>query len=249
MASSWSACRGPEIQGFVAGVLQQEGFYRRAIRGRMCAFAAASFRSVLRQPRAAARLVRALRKPGRVAEPPTAACLMSIAVNPACARAGIGKRLTWAFCDELKRRGAPAVCLTTDRDDNASANSFYQKLGFRLIRTFVTPEGRAMNEYVISVREFTEDEMRGEFLPYFLLPLIGDQEVSEVLDTLRSDWITTGPKVRRLRRTSRRSSGRRRHWPSIRALRRCTSPSPRSESARGRGHHHAVDVLLQRSRD
>ena len=38
--------------------------------------------------------------------------------------------------------------------------------------------------------------MRTTFLP-FSPPLIGDDEITEVLDTLRSDWITTGPKVKR----------------------------------------------------
>ncbi len=38
--------------------------------------------------------------------------------------------------------------------------------------------------------------MRQTFLP-FSPPLIGEQEIAEVVDTLRSDWITTGPKVRR----------------------------------------------------
>ena len=38
--------------------------------------------------------------------------------------------------------------------------------------------------------------MRDRFLA-FSPPLIGDQEIEEVIDTLRSDWITTGPKVRR----------------------------------------------------
>ena len=38
--------------------------------------------------------------------------------------------------------------------------------------------------------------MRTTFLP-FSPPLIGDEEIAEVMDTLRSDWITTGPKVRR----------------------------------------------------
>jgi dTDP-4-amino-4,6-dideoxygalactose transaminase len=37
--------------------------------------------------------------------------------------------------------------------------------------------------------------MRKEFLP-FSPPLIGKEEIDEVLDTLRSDWITTGPKVK-----------------------------------------------------
>src|SRR5271154_1753255 len=38
--------------------------------------------------------------------------------------------------------------------------------------------------------------MRDTFLP-FCAPLIGEDEISEVVDTLRSDWITTGPKVKR----------------------------------------------------
>ncbi len=38
--------------------------------------------------------------------------------------------------------------------------------------------------------------MRTAFLPYSP-PLIGEDEIAEVVDTLRSDWITTGPKVRR----------------------------------------------------
>jgi dTDP-4-amino-4,6-dideoxygalactose transaminase len=38
--------------------------------------------------------------------------------------------------------------------------------------------------------------MRDTFLP-FSPPLLGPEELDEVLDTLRSDWITTGPKVKR----------------------------------------------------
>jgi dTDP-4-amino-4,6-dideoxygalactose transaminase len=38
--------------------------------------------------------------------------------------------------------------------------------------------------------------MRSKFLP-FSPPLIEEDEIAEVVDTLRSEWITTGPKVRR----------------------------------------------------
>jgi dTDP-4-amino-4,6-dideoxygalactose transaminase len=34
------------------------------------------------------------------------------------------------------------------------------------------------------------------FLP-FALPDIGDEEIAEVVDTLKSGWLTTGPKARR----------------------------------------------------
>src|SRR5215210_4731038 len=39
--------------------------------------------------------------------------------------------------------------------------------------------------------------MRDTFLP-FALPSIGEEEIAEVVDTLRSGWLTTGPKVKRL---------------------------------------------------
>ena len=38
--------------------------------------------------------------------------------------------------------------------------------------------------------------MRKQFLS-FSPPDLGEEEIAEVVDTLRSDWITTGPKVQR----------------------------------------------------
>ena len=42
----------------------------------------------------------------------------------------------------------------------------------------------------------TEPPDRPPFLP-FALPEIGEEEIAEVVDTLRSGWVTTGPKARR----------------------------------------------------
>ncbi len=38
--------------------------------------------------------------------------------------------------------------------------------------------------------------MRAQFLP-FSTPTIEDDEINEVVDSLKSGWITTGPKVKR----------------------------------------------------
>jgi dTDP-4-amino-4,6-dideoxygalactose transaminase len=38
--------------------------------------------------------------------------------------------------------------------------------------------------------------MRAEFLP-FSIPTIGEEEINEVVDSLKSGWITTGPKVKK----------------------------------------------------
>src|SRR5574340_1133153 len=42
----------------------------------------------------------------------------------------------------------------------------------------------------------TRGQMRSSFL-HFSPPLLGEEEINEVVDTLRSDWITTGPKAKR----------------------------------------------------
>lgn len=42
-------------------------------------------------------------------------------------------------------------------------------------------------------------EIRERFLPY-ALPSIGEEEIAEVVDSLRSGWVTTGPKVKRFER-------------------------------------------------
>jgi GNAT superfamily N-acetyltransferase len=139
------------VEGFIAGVTQQKGFYRRIIKEHKWAFAAASLGALIKRPAIAPRLIRALRKQNEVGQASAEACLMSIAVRPEMEGRGIGKQIVEAFCKALRERGVKAVCLTTDQDNNERVNRFYQKLGFRITRCFITPEGRTMNEYIISL--------------------------------------------------------------------------------------------------
>src|ERR1700731_769789 len=53
--------------------------------------------------------------------------------------------------------------------------------------------GRAAVHFIKTLRT---PNMRKEFVP-FSPPCISEEEIAEVVDTLRSDWITTGPKVKR----------------------------------------------------
>jgi dTDP-4-amino-4,6-dideoxygalactose transaminase len=48
----------------------------------------------------------------------------------------------------------------------------------------------------LSIGPPTKPTTRQEFLP-FCPPTIGEEEIAEVVDTLRSSWITTGPKAKR----------------------------------------------------
>ncbi len=60
--------------------------------------------------------------------------------------------------------------------------------------------------------------IRSGFLP-FSRPLIGEEEIAEVVDTLRSDWITTGPKVKRFEQEFSAFIGA----PTALALNSCTA--------------------------
>lgn len=138
------------ILGFVAGVTEQRGFYRHLIKNRKWTFAFSALKALRHKPSIAARLFRALYK-SHDSTLSTQACLMSIAVDPGNASKGIGQALLQSFCEELKLRSINCFCLSTDRDGNERVNDFYKKNGFMLAQTFITREGRRMNEWVRTI--------------------------------------------------------------------------------------------------
>jgi ribosomal protein S18 acetylase RimI-like enzyme len=142
---------GAGIEGFVAGVTDQSDFYRELVKSRAHRFAGASFGAVVRRPAIIPRLFRALGQSRRSQRSSAKACLMSIAVRPGTSGKGLGRDLVTGFSAALVERGIFEYCLTTDRDNNDRVNQFYLKLGFKLTCDFLTPEGRAMNEYVMTL--------------------------------------------------------------------------------------------------
>ena len=139
------------VIGFVIGVTLQASLYRRLISQHLIAFAWASLGAVLRSPTILPRLLRAFGRSAEATEQASDCLLMSIAVHPSAQGQYAGADLVHSFLTEARQRGARAVSLTTDRNGNDRVNHFYQSLGFTLDRTFVTAEGRAMNEYIIDL--------------------------------------------------------------------------------------------------
>lgn len=139
------------IAGFVMGSTSPGAFFRQLLKRRLVAFAIAAAPAVLRRPAVAARVARALVKPGSAARAPGTATLMSLGVDPAIQGVGAGKALVTAFLEDARRRGATRVDLTTDKVDNERANAFYRSLGFAVAREIVTPERRVLNEYEIDL--------------------------------------------------------------------------------------------------
>ena len=141
------------ICGFITGTTQPAGFYRRLIRNRWWRFVVASMKSVMTRPAIILRLFRALSMPEQVTQKSRRGTLMSIAVLPEAQGKGIGKNLVRTFLVEAARRGVLWIDLTTDKNKNDATNDFYCQLGFVWERSFITREGRRMNEYVIDVAQ------------------------------------------------------------------------------------------------
>jgi ribosomal protein S18 acetylase RimI-like enzyme len=143
--------RADEIVGFVAGTDQPSGFYRRLLRHRWWRFGLASLVPLLKRPAIAPRLLRAFSKPNEPVIGTDCGTLMSIAVLPDEQGRGIGWELAEAFLKEGASRGLGCVTLTTDGLENEAVHAFYRSLGFAFARSYATPEGRVMSEYVIEL--------------------------------------------------------------------------------------------------
>jgi len=139
------------VRGFVAGTDNSAGFYMRLLRQRWWRFGLASVGAILRRPSIIPRLLRAVRVPAQDTLHERRGILMSIAVYPDFQGKHCGSCLVNAFLSAALQRNLAEVILTTDQDNNERANYFYQKLGFELARSFITPEGRRMNEYIIDL--------------------------------------------------------------------------------------------------
>jgi ribosomal protein S18 acetylase RimI-like enzyme len=145
--------RDGQIKGFVIGTEQPSGLYTRLLRQRWWAFCWASVSPLLKKPTILPRLLRAFGKPNEEVGPQHCGTLMSIAVLPEEQGKHVGKQLVIEFLKRAGQRGLLYVNLTTDYQSNDYTNRFYQKLGFEFCRTFVTPEGRQMNEYLFNLKK------------------------------------------------------------------------------------------------
>src|SRR5438105_15860650 len=81
---------------------------------------------------------------------------------------------------------------------------------------------------------------RRDFLP-FSPPLVGEEEIREVVDTLRSPWITTGPKTRRFEEEFSAFV----HAPGALALNSCTAAMHTALACLGVGPGHEAGTTGQ----
>ena len=142
------AVKDEEIYGFVAGTIKPSEFYRRLIIKRALSLFLASIVPILVNPRIIPRLVRGFSLPTQSARPEGWGTLQSLAVSPNAQHKGIGHLLVSEFLKVASARSLTKINLLTDKNNNDPVNHFYQRFGFYLGQSYVTPEGRWINEYV-----------------------------------------------------------------------------------------------------
>lgn len=138
------------LVGLAVGTCEPQGFYGRLVKARWLRFAMAASTAALRRPFIIPRLFRALRYRGGAGggNLGNRALLNQIAVSPDFQGAGIGGQLLIAWMDCAASKGVIGFYLTTDAKENDQVNKFYQKMSWRLEKTFLTREGREMNLYL-----------------------------------------------------------------------------------------------------
>jgi glycosyltransferase involved in cell wall biosynthesis/ribosomal protein S18 acetylase RimI-like enzyme len=138
---------GAGVVGFVAATRSVGRTYRRfALRHGIAAGLAAAPRLV--RPGVARRAFETARYPSGAARLPDAE-LLSIAVAPEWRKRGVGQMLTADLLRRLRERGASELKVVV-ADDNAGANRFYERLGFRPVARVEVHGGTNSNVLVLS---------------------------------------------------------------------------------------------------
>lgn len=132
------------------------------------------------------------------AEAPPAS-LVSIGVEPSGRHSGVGAALSEFFVRAARDRGCERITLSV-RDDNLTARRFYESTNWEEVsRSSSSYHGSFSITYekvMTGKQTSSRSPVRNDFLPPFA-PCLDDAEFDEVLNTLRSGWITMGPKTTR----------------------------------------------------
>lgn len=136
-----------QIVGFLAYSDDMSGFYKFLIKRHLFLFAWYAGLAFLRKPRIMFRLLRAFTYSENAKREEKYVELSSIGVLPEAGNQGVGSRMIQKLKQKVESEKYDYIKLETDAINNDKANKFYQKNGFVLDHSYVTREGRKMNEY------------------------------------------------------------------------------------------------------
>lgn len=136
-----------KVVGFIAYSNEYSRFYKSLLKRHLLRFAFCSILAAIRHPLFVKRLLGAFKKSDEVKKEEAYVELASICVDPKIEGKGIGSKLIDYLKGIIDFSKYEYINLETDANNNDAVNEFYLKNGFQLARSYVTAEGRKMNEY------------------------------------------------------------------------------------------------------
>ena len=135
------------LVGFIAYSKDYPRFYKKLIKNHLIEFAICSLSATIHHPSYSKRLLGAFKKSDSVVKKERYVELASICVDPESESHGVGSALINYSIENVDFTTYAYINLETDAVGNDDVNRFYKRNGFKLERSFITPEGREMNEY------------------------------------------------------------------------------------------------------
>lgn len=135
------------LVGFIAYSNDYPQFYKGLMKHHLIKFAFCSLGAAVKHPSFINRILGAFKKSGSVVKNERYVELASICVDPNIENRGIGSQLIKYLKSIVDFDTFAYINLETDADKNDIVNRFYLRNGFKLARTYITAEGRSMNEY------------------------------------------------------------------------------------------------------
>jgi dTDP-4-amino-4,6-dideoxygalactose transaminase len=178
---------GHQLIAFAVGTLKKQGFYTNILKKNFFALIWYAIPKLVTNPKRVFRLLHSLNlKETKNKKILQAACLLSICVDPSLGNKGYGKKVLAAF-EQKAYLNSNTIILTTDAEGNDSVNGFYLASGYILLKEFYQ-SNRKMNLY---------SKVMKTKIP-FSPPFVDNDVIAEVVSSLNSGWITSGPKVKLL---------------------------------------------------
>jgi ribosomal protein S18 acetylase RimI-like enzyme len=138
------------ILGFIVGTINPSVYYNQLLKKRGLRMIWLTLKKVIRNPRILWEITKrdfsGFFRPNKSEESYSRASLDSIAVQPEYWGTGIAQQLTEAFLNNLKACGISEVHLGVAAT-NVRAKRFYERMGFKHVRTCLDNYGRESNIY------------------------------------------------------------------------------------------------------
>lgn len=147
-----------KIVGFLAYSCNLSNLYKKMLRHNFITLGYLSSIAVIRKPNIVFRILRAFKYSKKALRKEKYVNLSSIGSLPN--KKGVGSILINELKNTFYKKEYKYIKLETDKVDNVKVNHFYIKNKFILADSFVTPEGREMNEY----RYYYEEGKNEDFI-------------------------------------------------------------------------------------